>query len=180
MSCRTTDIMSNTFRSWVMGGAILSLTAGGAALAQVAAPTTPGADYGSKRSNKRASDAAKAIRDGRATEGLRLAEKAIKTDPKNPWAYYNRADALADLKRVDEAVAAFQEAERRFSAADMYGKSIAIYGRANVLDQAGRCAEAKAVFAEYATFIRTDDPKSADMAVRFGDACVPRATSASN
>ena len=149
-------------------------------MAQVAAPTTPGVDSGSKRSNRRASDAAKAIRDGRASEGLRLADKAIKSDPKNPWAYYNRADALADLKRVDEAVTAFQEAAHRFSAADMYGKSIAIYGRANVLDQAGRCEEAKKAFAEYADFIRTEDPKSADMAMRFGDACAPRATSASN
>jgi tetratricopeptide (TPR) repeat protein len=172
--------MSTAMKSLV-GAALLSLISlatGGAASAQVAAPTTPGTDFGSKKSNKRASEAAQAIRDGKSAEGLRLAEKAIKSDSKNPWAYYNKADALSRMNRVDEAVATFREAERRFSPADMYGKSIAIYGRANVLDQAGRCEEARKAFGEYAAFIRTDDSKSADMAERFADACVARPASA--
>ena len=143
--------------------------------ARPVAPTTPGVDPGSHRSNDRASQSAEATLSGKSGEALRLAEKAIKADPKNPWAYYNKADALADLRRVDAAVEAFQEAQRRFSTFDVYGKSIAIYGRAHALDQAGRCDEAARAYHEYAAFIRTDDPASADMAERFSDDCVRKA-----
>jgi tetratricopeptide (TPR) repeat protein len=161
-------------RRALVGILFISCLTAGPLAAQVAAPTTPGVDPGSNRSNKKASQAAVAVLGGKATEGLRLAEKAIKADPKNPWAYYNQGDALARLKRVDEAVAAFQKAEQHFSSSDPYGKSIAIYGRANVLDQAGRCDEARQAYGEYARFIRAEDPKSATMAERFGDDCVPR------
>jgi tetratricopeptide (TPR) repeat protein len=147
------------------------LFAAGEAGAQIEPLHSATADPGSQQSNFLASKAAGAVIDGRAQKALKIAERAIAADPRNPWGYYDKADALGLLNRVDEAVAAYREAEQRFSAADRWGRSIAIYGRANVLHQAGRCDEAAIAFDEYAAFVETEDPGSADMAVRYSIAC---------
>jgi tetratricopeptide (TPR) repeat protein len=147
------------------------LLATGKAEAQLEPLHRANADPGSPLSNSLASDSAEAIIAGHPYRALRTAKIAIKTDPRNPWGYYDKADALTLLHRVDEAVAAFRQAEQHFSAADRWGKSIAIYGRANVLRQANRCEEAAGAFREYAAFVQKDDPGSADMARRYSIMC---------
>ena len=79
---------------------------------------------------------------GEYEKALQLADKAIRADSKEAWGYYARGDALASLRRVDEALAAFRRAEQLFPTADGWGRSIAIWGEANVLRQAGRCGDA--------------------------------------
>jgi tetratricopeptide (TPR) repeat protein len=75
-----------------------------------------------------------------------------KNEPPDPWLDYNRAVALAELGRTDEAVKAFETAERRFherGGTDRYGESISVYGRARALDNAGRCAAAQKAYRAY-------------------------------
>src|SRR5581483_2621170 len=95
------------------------------------------------------SEAAHALIVDHDGEALKLADRAIAEDPRNPWGHYRRAVALASLHRFDEAVASFTDAELRFAAADRWGWSIAIYGRARALAEAGRCGDAKRAFQEY-------------------------------
>jgi tetratricopeptide (TPR) repeat protein len=121
-----------------------------------------------------ASESAEAELAGDHDKALRLADEAIKTEPKNPWAYYDRGDALGALHRPDEAIAAFHEAEDRYSEADLWGKSIAIWGQANVLTQAGRCQEASPIFERYASLIERVDKGAAELARQFAKRCTPR------
>jgi hypothetical protein len=79
--------------------------------------------------------------------------------------------ALAEMRETDGAIAALYAAEQHFPAEDKWGRSIAIYGRAHTLSQAGRCAEAVQAFAEYASFVGKDDPQAADMARRYAIDC---------
>jgi len=51
---------------------------------------------------------------------------------------------------------------------------VAIYGRANVLAQAGRCSEAQPAFEEYATFVESADAKGAALARSYAKNCHPR------
>jgi tetratricopeptide (TPR) repeat protein len=107
-------------------------------------------------------------------KALRLADDAIKTDPKNPWAYYDRGDALGALHRTDDAIVAFREAERRYSDAEVWGKSIAIWGQANVLSQLGRCGEASPIYERYASLVETVDRSDAEVARQYAKRCSPR------
>jgi tetratricopeptide (TPR) repeat protein len=102
-----------------------------------------------------------------------MADQAIAADDKNPWAHYDRASALADMRRVEEAVAEFRAAEARFPAADPWGRSVAMYGRANLLAQTGSCAQAVAAYEEYARFVERAAPKDAAMAREYAAACTP-------
>jgi Flp pilus assembly protein TadD len=45
-----------------------------------------------------------------------------------------------------------------------------------VLATAGRCAEAREAFEQYATFVEQDDQPSANMARRYAAQCTPRPT----
>ena len=91
----------------------------------------------------------------------------------SPWVDYNRAVALAELGRTNEAVATFVWAEDRFGDApeNQHGRTSAIYGRARALDQAGRCTEAKQSYDTYASLVRGTDPAAADLALRIAAAC---------
>jgi tetratricopeptide (TPR) repeat protein len=144
--------------------------AGGIARAQLAPPSRP-VDPGSGPSAELASRAAEGLVRGNAQEALRLAEQAIAADDRNPWAHYDRAAALADLRRVDDAIAEFKVAEARFPAADPWGKSVAIYGRANILEQTRACSRAAAAFEEYARFVEPLDRGAAAMARQHAAAC---------
>jgi tetratricopeptide (TPR) repeat protein len=79
-------------------------------------------------------------------KALQLANEAIKADSKEPWGHYTRGDALGSLHRVDDAVEAFRQAEQRFSPADSWGRSVAIWAQANAFMQVGRFQEASATF----------------------------------
>ena len=121
--------------------------------------------------NARAGDAAvvgagqrAAIADmkGQPQQARELANQAIRADPRDPWPYYNKGMALAELGETDAALAALYAAEQRFAPTDRWGTSVAIYGRAHALGQAGRCVEAVQAFAEYASFVGKDDPDGRD------------------
>src|SRR5262245_37933992 len=92
-------------------------------------PTTP-------KSAERASRAATAEMKGNPQEAVQLADHAIRSDPRNAWAYYDKGMALAEMRETDGALAALYAAEQHFPAADKWGRSVAIYGRAHVLSQA--------------------------------------------
>lgn len=121
-----------------------------------------------------ASQSAEAEIAGDHDKALRLADEAIKADPNEAWGYYDRGDALGALRRVDDAVAAFHEAERRFPEADLWGKSVAIWGQANVLGQAGRCQEAVPLYERYASSVENVDKDAASLARQFAKRCTPR------
>jgi tetratricopeptide (TPR) repeat protein len=145
----------------------------GVAQAQLEAPRYD-VHEGSPQSRALSERASAALVRRSPTEALQMADGAIGSDPTNPWGHYNRAAALTDLGKVDEAVASFETAQRLFTTADSWGKSIAIYGRANALAQVGRCSEARPVFEEYARFVERADAKAAEMARRYASDCVQR------
>jgi hypothetical protein len=108
-------------------------------------------------------------------QALALADVALQSPSASPWLEYDRGEALAGLGRTDEAVAAFHKAEARFrvESEDRAGESAAMWGRARALGDAGRCAEARQAFDEYAAFVRASDPAAAELAaVRSGE-CRP-------
>jgi hypothetical protein len=115
--------------------------------------------------------AANAQMEGNPQAALGYATRAIAADPRDPWAHYNKAMALARLGNVDDALKSFASAEGLFNVADVWGRSVAIYGRAHALSVAGRCEEAKGEFLRYAAFVHERDPRSADMAVRYAAGC---------
>jgi hypothetical protein len=87
------------------------------------------------------------------------------------WLDYNRAVAFSNLRRTDEAVAAYRAAEQEFREDQRWERSIAIYGRARALDDAARCPEAKEAYEEYASLVEATDPQGAEMAGRYARAC---------
>jgi tetratricopeptide (TPR) repeat protein len=127
-------------------------------------PTTPKAAALTSR-------AASAEMSGDPQAALKLADRAIAADPHDPWGYYDRAMALSRVGQLDRALESFVAAEQRYAASDRWGKSVAIYGRAHALSEAGRCGEAKQTFGAYASLIREQDQKSADLAVKYGAEC---------
>jgi hypothetical protein len=147
----------------------VAMMVGGVAHGQLTPPSRP--DPGSGPSIDLTSRAAEGLVHGNAPEALRLADQAIAADDRNPWAHYDRAAALADLRRVDEAVAEFKAAEARFPADDPWGRSVAIYGRANILEQGRSCAQAAVAFEEYARFVQGRDSKAAAMARQHAAEC---------
>ena len=112
---------------------------------------------------------------------LSLADQAQATADKapRPWLDYNRGVALAGLQRTDEAVRAFQSAERGFAAGDGgdlangRGRSLAIYGRARALDAASRCAEARKAYAEYTAIAGVADRRTAELTLSVAARCEP-------
>lgn len=104
---------------------------------------------------------------GDAPGALELANEAIRADPNGPWGYYVRGVAQLALKRVDDAVASFHDAERRFSASDPWGTSIAVWGQANSLLEARPCRDASAQYQRYASLVEHIDPAAAAMGRAF-------------
>jgi tetratricopeptide (TPR) repeat protein len=150
----------------------LGMTAG-VASAQLA-PPHHSVDPGSPRSNVLAGSSAEALVAGKPVVALQMADQAIAADPQNPWSHYDRAAALSDLGRTDEAVAQYEVAQRSFSTQDAWGKSIAMYGKANALSRVGRCDEAKPAYEAYASFVERSDPGAAGLARRYAADCQPR------
>ncbi len=114
---------------------------------------------------------------GNHERALELAQAAVRANPDDGWAYYLQADALVSLHRVDEAVAAFRQAEQHFAASATWEKSIAIWGQANALKDAGRCTESGPIYARYASFVEARDPDGAAMGRDYAQrTCVPLRT----
>jgi tetratricopeptide (TPR) repeat protein len=152
---------------------LLSVGLANVAQAQLAPPKHP-VDQGSPQSEALASQSAENLIRGRAGDALQVANDAISADARNPWAHYDKAAALGNLGRTDDAVAEFRVAQSTFSNADPWGRSVAIYGRANTLAQAGRCNEAQPAFEEYASFVEPNDATAAAQARQISRECVPR------
>ena len=117
-----------------------------ASAAELQAPQNIHGTPGTPQSAELATRAAVAQMNGRPTVALALAEQGIQADPDDPWPYYGKAMALSELGRVDDAAAAFAESERRFLPGDLWGKSVALYGRGHAYAQVGRCADARKAF----------------------------------
>lgn len=139
------------------------------------APTSSTTVTSAELSARAASEAAQLATAGAYTRALQLADRAVSLAPENPWAHYDRAIALRQLERTAEAVAAFREAEARFGFEDdaegRWGKSIAIYGRARALDDAGTCDAARAAYHEFAAFVESWNPRAAEMARSYAQHC---------
>jgi len=142
-------------------------------------PQNVNAEPGNKQSSQLASRAADADIKGQPRQALDLANQAIRADPRNPWPYYNKGMALAELGETDAAIAALFAAEQRFAPTDRWARSVAIYGRAQAFNRAGRCVEAVQAFADYAQFVGKEDPGSAQMARRYAVNCQTAAARAS-
>ena len=154
-------------------------TPGRSAPEQASAPLQPprnvGAEPATPESEALATRAAKSEMAGDPRSALTLAAQAVAADPRDPWAHYDKAMALAHLGNVDDALKSFTAAETRFAPGDPWARSVAIYGGAHVLATAGRCDEARRELLRYATFVRDRDPKSADMATSYAATCRPPA-----
>jgi hypothetical protein len=135
------------------------------------APKNIGVEPSTADSRALTSGAASAEIAGDPQQALALAKKAMEADPHDPWPHYIRATALSRIGQVDDALRSFKDAEGRFAASDVWGRSVAIYGAAHALSEAGRCDEARTEFHRYAVFVRDRDPKSADMATRYAANC---------
>ena len=131
--------------------------------------------HGRNLTEIRASDAASAaLSRGDYAQAVDAANEAIKLEPGDPWPYYDRGCALGDLKRTDEAIASFQQAEARFS--DRWARSVSVWGRARAYAIAGKCSDAQRTFKEYADSVRVSDPSSAEVATKVAAACTPAAS----
>jgi tetratricopeptide (TPR) repeat protein len=150
---------------------MLMATAGAARAEELRAPQNLYAVPWSRQSSELATRSAKAAIAGDPQQSLALAEQAIQLTPQAPWPYYSKGMALARLGQTDAAVSALSTAELRFSPADPWGRSVAIYGRANTLARAGRCAEARQAFEQYAKFVEERAPNSAVLARRYATEC---------
>lgn len=94
--------------------------------------------------------------------------------PTGAWLDYDRGAALTGAGRTDDAVEVFKRAASRFeSAGDELGQSVAIWGGARALDEAGRCPEARKAYREFETFARQRDGHAADMAAAYAETCRP-------
>src|SRR5262249_47168634 len=92
--------------------------------------------------NAMSTGAAVTLSEGRdPATALELAERGIAAAPRDPWVHYQRAQALVALSRIDEAVRSFQDSQVRFPKKDLWGRSVAIWGRAWALAKAHRCEE---------------------------------------
>jgi tetratricopeptide (TPR) repeat protein len=153
-----------TWTQWNLANAagVAIFPTGLAPLQQLTAPST---------ADKLASQSAQAQVAGDHEKALQLANEAIKADSKEPWGHYTRGDALGSLHRVDDAVEAFRQAEQRFSPADSWGRSVAIWAQANAFMQVGRFQEASATFERYIAFLERVDKDAAMLARRYEEYC---------
>jgi tetratricopeptide (TPR) repeat protein len=162
-------------RRWLTA-AVVMLVAGAVRAEGLRAPQSLNAVPWNRQASELASRSAKAAIEGNPQESLALAEKAIQVSPNDPWPHYNKGMALAQLGQVDAAVSALSAAELRFSNVDPWGRSVAIYGRANTLALVGRCAEARLAFEQYARFVEPRAPNAAALARSYATECRAPAT----
>ena len=149
---------------------VVMAAAGAARADEIAAPKNVGAEPSTPQSAELSSRSATAEMLGNPQYSLKLADDAIQADAKDPWPYYDKGVALARVGQIDGAVAAFTAAEQHFAPNDRWGKSVAVFGRAHALAQAGRCGEARQAFDQYAELI-PDDPGSVALAHRYANEC---------
>jgi len=114
-----------------------------------------------------------AIVAGDHARALLLANEGLRENPRDPWLVFNRGIALLNLDRLDEGIAALDEAERGL--ATPQEKAGVVFRRARANDQAGRCARAVRDYERYVSLIRDIDEAGAALALRYARSCpVPR------
>jgi len=141
---------------------------------ELKAPENIHAEPSTPASAELSSRAATAEMKGDPQGSLKLADQGIRADGKDPWPYYDKGMALARVGETNGAVAALLAAEQHFSPSDRWGRSVAIFGRAHTLAEAGRCEEARAAFQEYMSLVR-GDPDAVALASRYSRDCRPPA-----
>lgn len=161
---------------WISRSLAAMMVLGGmatSAAGQLAAPNSiPKRDDRAWKAADLTTESAKAVMVGNSSEALRLADAAIQANSNDGWGYYDRAEALQALKRTDDAVTTYREAQRRFTNSnEEWGKSVAIYGEARAFADAGRCADARDAYERYATFVQASDSSSAQLARRYASSC---------
>jgi len=142
--------------------------------AELKAPENVHAEPSTPASAELSSRAATAEMKGDPQDSLKLADQAIRADARDPWPYYDKGMALARVGEINGAVAALLAAEQHFSPSDRWGRSVAVFGRAHTLAEAGRCDEARAAFQEYMSLVR-GDPDAVALASRYSRDCRPPA-----
>jgi Flp pilus assembly protein TadD len=113
---------------------------------------------------------------GNPQDALKLADQGIRANAKDPWPYYDKGMALARVGEINGALGALLAAEQHFAPGDRWGRSVAVFGRAHTLAEAGRCEEARAAFQEYMSLVR-GDPEAVALASRYSRDCRPPAPS---
>ena len=141
---------------------------------ELKAPENVYAEPSSPASAELASRAATAEMKGDPQASLKLADEAIRANAKDPWAHYDKGMALARVGEINGALAALLAAEHHFASYDRWGRSVAVFGRAHTLAEAGRCEEARAAFQEYMSLVR-GDPDAVALAQRYSRDCRPPA-----
>jgi Flp pilus assembly protein TadD len=141
------------------------------------APENVNAEPSTPASAELSSRAATAEMKGDPQDSLKLADQAILVNARDPWPYYDKGMALARVGDVNGAVASLLAAEQHFAPGDQWGRSVAVFGRAHTLAEAGRCEEARAAFQEYMSIVR-GDPEAVALASRYSRDCRPPAAAA--
>ena len=144
---------------------------------ELRAPENVHAEPSTPASAELASRAATAEMKGDPQASLKLADEGIRANAKDPWPYYDKGMALARLGETNGALAALLAAEQHFSPSDRWGRSVAVFGRAHALAEAGRCDEARAALQEYMSLVR-GDPDAVALASRYSRDCRPPAAPA--
>ncbi len=149
----------------------------GTAPGALKAPENVHAEPSTPASAELSSRAATAEMKGDPQDSLKLADQGIRADAKDPWPYYEKGMALARVGEINGALAALLAAEQHFAPSDRWGRSVAVFGRAHTLAEAGRCDEARAAFQEYMSLVRGDADAVA-LASRYSRDCRPPAPAA--
>ena len=148
--------------------------AGAASPGELKAPENVNAEPSTPASAELASRSATAEMKGDPQDSLKLADEAIRANPRDPWPYYDKGMALARVGEINGALAALLAAEQHFAPGDQWGRSVAVFGRAHTLAEAGRCDEARAAFQEYMSIVR-GNPDAVALASRYSRDCRPPA-----
>jgi Flp pilus assembly protein TadD len=131
------DDFARMVRSFDPQGADLAIAYGKDCRSHEAAPADPVV-----------AEATSALMRGDYTHVISAAE-TVRGEARSPWLDYDEGRALAALGRTDEAVRMLRRAELGF-VGDRWAESVAIWGRALALDEAGRCDDARRAYDEYA------------------------------
>lgn len=129
---------------------------------------------GSRESSRLTTDAARALMAGDFKIATETAERAAQQDPSNPWAYYVKGQALVAQGRGQQAIEDLDEAAAKFRARrDLWGRSVALWGKARALQMTGQCEPARQAYQDYAELVQRASPKDANRARRVASQCIP-------
>src|SRR6185312_435473 len=107
------------------------------ALGELRAPQNVHAEPSTPASVALSGRSATAEMKGNPEDSLKLAEQAIRANPRDPWPHYDKGMALARVGELTGALAALLTAEQHFAPGDRWGRSVAVFGRAHILGEAG-------------------------------------------